>query len=227
MATDAEAWKRCSSAMRRRACRPPERSSNGNWRPTASGSQRHDALRDRDAVEHRTGVRRESTFTTRTAWRRSPGQFSVAGGCAAHHSRHHRQHHGAHLLTVLFGDLRGTSCRAAALHLIDRRREVRRTLNFAHVAQVFRVRRERTDLNTGVASSTPTASPHWPPPADAAATAGLESRPPIESKNHHRRDKTLAKTYGADRATCVLAWTAVGQRRAGCACLQYSSAAGK
>ena len=40
-----------------------------------------------------------------------------------------------------------------------------KTLNFAHVAQVFRVRRERTDLKSGkpTASSTPTASPHWPP----------------------------------------------------------------
>jgi predicted transposase YbfD/YdcC len=88
-----------------------------------------------------------------------------------------------------------------------------KTLNFAHVAQVFRVRRERTDLNTGVKSIeyaygiTSLAATCAPPQQLLAWNRGHWA---IESKNHHRRDRTLCEDAGmarsgfspANRATC-------------------------
>ena len=88
-----------------------------------------------------------------------------------------------------------------------------KTLNFAHVAQVFRVRRERTDLNTGVKSIeyaygiTSLAATCATPQQLLAWNRGHWA---IESKNHHRRDKTLCEDActarcgfsPANRATC-------------------------
>ena len=88
-----------------------------------------------------------------------------------------------------------------------------KTLTFAHVAQVFRIRRERTDLNTGVKSVeyaygiTSVAAKGASPQQLLAWNRGHWA---IESKNHHRRDKTLCEDActarsgfaPANRATC-------------------------
>ena len=105
-----------------------------------------------------------------------------------------------------------------------------KTLNFAHVAQVW-VRRERTDLNTGVKSIeyaygiTSLAATCATPQQLLAWNRGHWA---IESKNHHRRDKTLCEDACTARsgervATCnniVLAlilhhrrWDNAGRRR--------------
>ena len=88
-----------------------------------------------------------------------------------------------------------------------------KTLNFAHVAQVFRVRRERTDLKSGEQSIeyaygiTSLAANSATPQQLLAWNRGHWA---IESKNHHRRDKTLCEDActarsglaPANRATC-------------------------
>lgn len=88
-----------------------------------------------------------------------------------------------------------------------------KTLNFAHVAQVFRVRRERTDLKSGEYSVeyaygiTSLAAASATPKQLLAWNRGHWA---IESKNHHRRDKTLCEDActarsgfsPANRATC-------------------------
>ena len=101
---------------------------------------------------------------------------------------------------------------------IDRRHievltPLKKTLNFAHVAQVFRVRRERTDLKSGEQSIeyaygiTSLAAEGATPQQLLAWNRGHWA---IESKNHHRRDKTLCEDActarsglaPANRATC-------------------------
>ena len=88
-----------------------------------------------------------------------------------------------------------------------------KTLNFAHVAQVFRVRRERTDLKSGEYSVeyaygiTSLAAESATPKQLLAWNRGHWA---IESKNHHRRDRTLCEDAcmarsgfsPANRATC-------------------------
>ena len=88
-----------------------------------------------------------------------------------------------------------------------------KTLNFAHVAQVFRVRRERTDLKSGeyrveyAYGITSLAAASATPPQLLAWNRGHWA---IESKHHQRRDKTLCEDAGmarsgfspANRATC-------------------------
>ena len=87
------------------------------------------------------------------------------------------------------------------------------TLNFAHVAQVFRVRRERTQLKSGDYSAeyacgiTSLAAASATPQQLLAWNRGHWA---IETKNHHRRDKTLCEDAcmahrglaPANRATC-------------------------
>ena len=89
----------------------------------------------------------------------------------------------------------------------------KKTFNFAHVAQLFRVRRERTDLSSGVKSIeyaygiTPLAAKCASPEELLAWNRGHWA---IESKNHHRHDKTLCEDAcmarsgfsPANRATC-------------------------
>ena len=88
-----------------------------------------------------------------------------------------------------------------------------KTLNFAHVAQVFRVRRERTDLKSGEYSVeyaygiTSLAAASATPQQLLAWNRGHWA---IESKNPHRRDRTLCEDAcmarsgfsPANRATC-------------------------
>ena len=87
---------------------------------------------------------------------------------------------------------------------IDRRFEVLtpldKTLNFAHVAQVFRVRAHRPEhrgQEHRVRLRHHLTGRHL---RDAAATAGLESRPLIES-NHHRRARCEDACTAAGAAT--------------------------
>ena len=68
------------------------------------------------------------------------------------------------------------------------------TINYPHVAQVFRVRRERTDLSSGTTSVTyaygitSVAAEDASPKQPLAWNRGHWA---VESKNHQRRDKTL------------------------------------
>ena len=86
-----------------------------------------------------------------------------------------------------------------------------KTLNFAHVAQVFRVRRERTDLKSGEYSVeyaygiTSLAAESATPKQLLAWNRGHWA---IESKNHHRRASncmTCAFAFDAlsDRVACI------------------------
>ena len=127
---------------------------------------------------------------------------------------------------------------------IDRRHievltPLKKTLNFAHVAQVFRVRRERTDLKSGEQSIeyaygiTSLAAEGATPQQLLAWNRGHWA---IESKNHHRRDKTLCEDActarsglaPANRATCnniVLALILGGTTpRRPCATSHYAGA---
>ena len=87
------------------------------------------------------------------------------------------------------------------------------TINYPHVAQVFRVRRERTDLSSGTTSVTYAYGITSVAAEDASPKQLLawnRGHWAVESKNHQRRDKTLdedaclARTglAPANRATC-------------------------
>ena len=87
------------------------------------------------------------------------------------------------------------------------------TINYPHVAQVFRVRRERTDLSSGTTSVTYAYGITSVAAEDASPKQLLawnRGHWAVESKNHQRRDKTLDEDAGlartglapANRATC-------------------------
>ena len=88
-----------------------------------------------------------------------------------------------------------------------------KTINYPHVAQVFRVRRERTDIKSDAKSITYAYGITSVSSADASAQQLLawnRGHWAIESKNHQRRDKTLDEDAclarsglaPANRATC-------------------------
>ena len=89
----------------------------------------------------------------------------------------------------------------------------KKTINYPHVAQVFRVRRERTDIKSDAKSITYAYGITSVSSADASARQLLawnRGHWAIESKNHQRRDKTLDEDAclarsglaPANRATC-------------------------
>ena len=88
-----------------------------------------------------------------------------------------------------------------------------KTINYPHVAQVFRVRRERTDLKTGATTVTYAYGITSVSRAEASPEQLLawnRGHWAVESKNHQRRDKTLEEDAclarsglaPANRATC-------------------------
>ena len=87
------------------------------------------------------------------------------------------------------------------------------TLNYPHVAQVFRVRRDRHVLKSGEKTVTYAYGITSVPASEASAEQLLawnRGHWAIESKNHHRRDRTLAEdaclarrhAAPANRAVC-------------------------
>ena len=88
-----------------------------------------------------------------------------------------------------------------------------KTINYPHVAQVFRVRRERTDLKSDATSVTYAYGITSVSCAEASPQQLLawnRGHWAVESKNHQRRDKTLEEDAclarsglaPANRATC-------------------------